>query len=126
MTLAALQLMSALALGVIHVGTDQNVRVESMGSHIRVTAYGPAAHVPLLVTPAELDGCAEELAAAGQCWFAGRGRIVANRQGAAVQLTFSDSLDANVVDVDLGPTGLDSALLKLREFASGATRESAR
>ena len=119
MMFPALTLCAAVAAGVIHFGSHDNVRVESMGSNIRITAYGPAAHVPLLLTPHQVGACAQDLASDfAHCQFDGQGTIVLRHIGGSWQMTFADPLDANVVDIDLDEAGLRSALLDLRTFVA--------
>jgi|GEM_PF-3192090 len=122
MMFLAFKVFAAATAAVVHFGAHDDVRVETLGSNIRITAYGPAAHVPLLLTPRQVDACARELGGeSARCSFVGQGTIVLRRDGAAYRMTFADPLDANVVDIDLDEAGLHSALDELRTLAeSGA------
>lgn len=116
MFIAGIKLLAAASLGLAHIGTDDNVRIEPLGSDVRITAYGAAAFVPLLVTRAELVACLDKLAGGDEavCTFQQRGSIASRRVGNGHQVTFADPINANVVDIELDAAALANAIAVLR------------
>ena len=114
-----LRLIFAAAVSLGHFGPDENIRVETMGSDVRITAFGSAALVPLLLTRAELNACVDKLEkqAEAVCTFQQRGSIVSKRLGDGHQVTFADPVNANIVDVPLDHAQLARALALLRNPA---------
>lgn len=90
-------------LGSAHFGPHDNVRVETIGEQVRVTAYGDAPFVPLLLSHEELDACVHKLESYTDtaCEFPQRGSLSVQISPAGFTLTFADSIKANIVDFTL-------------------------
>jgi hypothetical protein len=116
MVASALHLFVAAAVSLGHFGPDDNIRVEPVGRDVRITAFGAAALVPLLLTRTELDACIDKLERQPEaaCMFGQRGSIVSRRLGDGHQMTFADPVNANVVDVALDQAALARAIALLR------------
>jgi len=118
MFITGIKAIVASSLAVWHFGPHDNVRVEAGEQSVRVTAYGPAAFVPMQLGYGELRRCVLQIeSCAGHCEFGKRGTIDARKVGDGMcQWTFADSLHANVVDIDLDEPGLARALATLRSI----------
>lgn len=102
-------------LGSSHFGPHDSVRVETLGEQVRVTAYGDAPFVPLLLSHAELDACVQKLASYTNtaCEFPERGSLSVRLSPAGFTLTFADSIKVNIVDFTIDKTAFDHAIQTL-------------
>lgn len=98
-----------------HFGPNDNVKVELYGEKVRVTAFGDAPVVPLLVSHAELAACVRKLEGREDtaCEFKARGSLTMKISVAGYTLTFADPVQANIVDFTLDEAAYAHAIRAL-------------
>jgi len=115
LTFGLATLLAASTLGSAHFGPHDNVKVETYGEQVRVTAYGDAPFVPLLVSHAELAACVLKLESYADtaCEFPQRGSLTIKTSEQGFTLTFADSIKANIVDFTLDKIAFANAIKTL-------------
>lgn len=108
-------LLAGSLLGSAHFGPHDSVRVETLGEQVRVTAYGDAPFVPLLLSHEELNACVQKLESYADtaCEFPERGSLTVKTSPAGFTLTFADSIKVNIVDFTIDKIAFAHAIKTL-------------
>lgn len=113
MIISGIGLLAAVALQTARFGPYENVVVEHENGEARISAYGDAHVVRLHGAPEQLVGCLAGIqrGKAMRCPFSHSGSLTFEPTGHDSYLfTFSDALNANVVDFTVDKAGLEHAV----------------